>query len=73
MRKNCNAFIISRFRPLMLAYIVMGFVDIVGGAIIPPLMGVVNVKLGLMACLFIPVICLIYIFGVSILVMTKNQ
>lgn len=39
--------------------------SVVGGAILPPLMGVVNVNIGLAACMYVPVICLLYVLGVS--------
>jgi fucose permease len=46
--------------------------SVVGGAVIPPLMGVVNVKFGLMACMYIPVICLIYVLGVSLFLIRRK-
>jgi fucose permease len=46
--------------------------SVVGGAVVPPLMGIVNVHAGLMACMYIPVICLIYILGVSIHIISKG-
>lgn len=47
--------------------------SVVGGAVIPPLMGVVNVNVGLIACMYIPVICLIYILVVSGRLMFKTS
>ena len=47
--------------------------SVVGGAVVPPLMGVVNVNFGLIACMYIPVICMVYILGVSVRIMTKNH
>jgi fucose permease len=46
---------------------------VAGGAVVPPLMGVVNVHFGLLACMLIPIICMIYIFGVSIRVLTVRK
>ncbi len=39
--------------------------SVVGGAVIPPLMGIVNVHVGLVACMYIPLICLVYVLSVS--------
>jgi len=46
--------------------------SVVGGAVIPPLMGIVSVNFGLMACMYIPVGCMIYILGVSVFAIRKD-
>ncbi|MEN8202418.1 MAG: MFS transporter [Bacteroidota bacterium] len=43
-----------------------------GGAIIPPLMGVMSTNLGMTASLMVLVICMVYMVGVSIYAMKRN-